>query len=75
MWRIAPKDGQGHVFLYDGENAKGVRGIGANESDSIKRSMHERARIVGYYWPRDFPLPIVKPIIVTDSGVAVGSET
>lgn len=57
MWRVSPHDGQGHVFFYDGESAAGIRGIGGNESDGVKRSMHERARVVGYYWPATAPLP------------------
>jgi uncharacterized protein (TIGR02594 family) len=75
MWRTSVKSGQGHVFLYDGENTKGVRGIGANEDDQIKRSFHERSRVTGYWWPKDVPLPNVKPIVVTDSGTIADSET
>lgn len=75
MWRTSLKSGQGHVFLYDGENTKGVRGIGANEDDEVKRSFHERSRITGYWWPASVPLPVVKPIVVTDSGTIAGSET
>jgi uncharacterized protein (TIGR02594 family) len=56
MWRISPTNGSGHVFLYDGENSTGVRGIGANEDDQIKRSYHDRSRITGYWWPKNFPL-------------------
>lgn len=75
MWRGSLASGQGHVFLYDGENSKGVRGIGANEDDQVKRSFHERSRITGYWWPKSVPLPVVKPIVVTDSGTTSGSET
>ena len=76
MWRGSPSSGQGHVFFYDGENSKGVRGIGGNESDCVKRSFHERGRITGYYWPKSQPLPQVKAIVVTDAGTAdTGSET
>lgn len=76
MWRGSKSSGQGHVFLYDGENTKGVRGIGANESDMVKRSFHERTRITGYWWPKSVPLPVMKPILVTDGGSgSTGSET
>lgn len=57
MWRISPTNGQGHVFFYDGESASGVRGIGGNETDQVKRSFHERRRVVGYYWPATAPMP------------------
>jgi uncharacterized protein (TIGR02594 family) len=56
MWRGSPSSGSGHVFLYDGENSTGVRGIGANEDDQIKRSYHDRSRITGYWWPKNVPL-------------------
>lgn len=71
MWRGSPSAGTGHVFLYDGESSKGIRGIGANESDMIKRSFHERGRIVGYYWPKAVPLPSVGRITVADDGSVI----
>lgn len=72
MWRGSPTSGTGHVFLYDGENASGVRGIGANESDMIKRSFHDRSRIVkkngkpSYWWPKSAPMPKTGKILVND---------
>lgn len=66
MWRGSISSGQGHVFLYDGENSNGIRGIGANEDDMVKRSFHTRSRITGYWWPKSVPLPQTKPIVVTD---------
>lgn len=76
MWRTSPSSGSGHVFVYDGENSQGVRGIGANESDQVKKSIHERSRITGYWWPKGEPLPQVQPIPVGDQAAgASGSET
>jgi len=71
MWRISPTNGSGHVFLYDGENSSGVRGIGANEDDQIKRSFHERSRITGYWWPKTVPLPDV----VAAGAVPIADDT
>lgn len=75
MWRGSVASGQGHVFLYDGENSKGVRGIGANELDMVKRSIHLRNRIIGYYWPKSVALPIVGAITVGNAGDVASSET
>lgn len=75
MWRGSPSSGSGHVFTYDGENASGVRGIGANESDTVKRSMHARSRITGYWWPASVPLPLGGRIVVGEGGATTGSET
>lgn len=75
MWRGSIASGTGHVFLYDGENASGVRGIGANEDDGIRRSFHQPARIVGYWWPKSVPLPVIAKIIVTSTGTTATTET
>jgi uncharacterized protein (TIGR02594 family) len=76
MWRGSPTSGLGHVFLYDGENSKGVRGIGANENDEVKRSFHDRQRITGYWWPQGVPLPTQQAIAVSDDATGtVTSET
>lgn len=71
MWRGSPSSGSGHVFLYDGESAKGVRGIGGNEDNAIKRSFHDRGRITGYWWPKNVPLPTTGKIAVSDSSSVV----
>lgn len=57
MWRDSPGSGLGHVFFYDGESAGGIRGIGGNENDEVRRSNHDRRRVMGYYWPKDAPPP------------------
>ncbi|RZN33908.1 TIGR02594 family protein [Bradyrhizobium sp. Leo121] len=74
MWRGSKDAGTGHVFLYDGENSSGVRGIGANEDDQVKRSIHERSRIVGYYWPKSAPPPKERVIAVGDNAGRAASE-
>lgn len=75
MWRNSPGSGLGHVFLYDGESSKGVRGIGGNESDMVKRSFHDRGRVVGYYWPKAVvPLPKVGKIMVADDGSVINTK-
>ena len=76
MWRDSPNGTLGHVFFYDGENSSGIRGIGANEDDQVKRSFHDRKRIVGYFWPKGISLPKVGPIAVSDLSTPVaGRET
>lgn len=74
MWRGSPNGGQGHVFMYDGENAAGIRGIGANEQDQVKRSFHDRKRIKGYFWPATAPTPKLGVISVNSSGVVVNTK-
>jgi uncharacterized protein (TIGR02594 family) len=74
MWRESKGSGKGHVFFYDGESDKGVRGIGYNEEDGVRRSFHDRGRIVGYYWPKSYPMPVVGPIHVNSDLPTGGSE-
>lgn len=74
MWRGSPSSGQGHVFYYAGENSKGVLALGGNQSDQVCRQYEPRSRIVGYYWPKNYPLPKVGAVIV-DDGASTGSET
>lgn len=83
MWRgqKVPR-GTGHIFFYDGESPLGVRGIGGNESNMVKRSFHSRAHCVGYYWPKaamDRASPLYFPpklgkIIVNSAGQTVNTQ-
>jgi uncharacterized protein (TIGR02594 family) len=75
MWRGSPSAGTGHVFFYAGENNKGILALGGNQSDQVCRQYEPRNRVVGYYWPKGWPLPKVGVVIVDDSGATTGSET
>ena len=75
MWRSSPGSGLGHVFIYDGESSKGVRCIGANEDNMVKRSFHDKDRITGYWWPKEVPMPAMGAIPVSDAGSVVTRET
>lgn len=75
MWRGSPSAGTGHVFFYLGENARGVIGLGGNQSDGVTRTVEPRNRIVGYYWPKGLPLPITGRVVLADGGEKEGSET
>lgn len=74
MWRVSKTDGQGHVFMYDGENSSGIRGIGANEEDQVKRSFHDRRRITGYWWPASATMPTTGVIKVNASGAVINTR-
>lgn len=75
-WRGSPFGGEGHVFLYDGESDRGVRGIGFNEDDGVRRTFHPRNRVVGYYWPKSVKIPRIGKIAVSDDGsTSASSET
>ena len=76
MWRGSPSAGSGHVFFYVGESERGVLGLAGNQSDGVRCAYQDRARIVGYWWPKSAPLPRTGKIAVAASGEPVGgSET
>jgi hypothetical protein len=75
MWRGSPGSGLGHVFFYAGENDRGILALGGNQSDQVCRQYEPHNRIVGYFWPRSVPRPLVGKIIVKDEGQREGSET
>jgi len=62
----------GHVFFYLGENAKGILGLAGNQSDGVREAYQDRARIVGYWWPKAMPLPPVGKVARAGVGVAIG---
>ena len=71
-----PSAGSGHVFFYVGENERGVLGLAGNQSDGVRCAYQDRARIVGYWWPKSAPLLRTGKIAVAASGAPVGgSET
>jgi hypothetical protein len=72
MWRGSPPVGTGHVFFYLGENAQGVLGLGGNQSDGVREAYQDRARIVGYWWPRAVPLPTVGKVARVPGGGVTG---
>ena len=50
--------GGGHVDLYISGYATGmIKGLGGNESNTIKDGPQSESSVVGYFWPRDFALP------------------
>lgn len=66
----------GHVGFYLGETATQVLTFGGNESDAVRKQFEPKARLIGYWWPKSVPLPVIAPIIVKDAdGHPVGSVT
>jgi uncharacterized protein (TIGR02594 family) len=70
LWRGSPSSGSGHVFFYVGENENGVLGIAGNQSDGVRRAYQDRARIVGYFWPKSVALPKTRKILISSNSQA-----
>lgn len=75
MWRGSPSAGTGHVFYYLGENSNGILALGGNQSDRVCRQYEPRNRVVGYFWPKLAPLPLVGKITIVDGDEGEGTET
>lgn len=72
MRRGSPSAGAGHVFLYLGENERGVLGLAGNQSDGVRRAYQDRSRIVGYWWPKSVPLPKTGKVFISGCDEPVG---
>lgn len=75
-WRISQSSGLGHVGFYNGEHDGLISTLGGNESDMVKiEDLNGAAQtfgLVGYYWPKSAPLPIIGKLPV-QSASSIGS--
>lgn len=68
-WRIRRTSGLGHVGFYAGEDNHGfINTLGGNESDMVRDEfMNPKGAtfgLVGYYWPKDFPMPQLGKLVI-----------
>jgi uncharacterized protein (TIGR02594 family) len=75
MWRGSVVSGLGHVFFYLGENDKGIVALGGNQSDQVCIQYEPRSRVVGYWWPKNAPHPVMGKVFVPYGDAEEGSET
>jgi uncharacterized protein (TIGR02594 family) len=75
--RGAPNSGLGHVGFYMGETDTQVLTLGGNESDAVRQQFEGKHHLVGYFWPKEVPLPTaVEAIQVSEKdGHPIGSVT
>jgi uncharacterized protein (TIGR02594 family) len=72
FWRSSKASGLGHTGFYRGETKTKVLVEGGNESDAVRRQFSLKANLVGYYWPKGYPLPKIGAIEVGDDGKPIG---
>ena len=48
FWRGAPDGFDGHVALYEGEDAASIWTLGGNQIDSVRQYFYPRERVLGY---------------------------
>jgi uncharacterized protein (TIGR02594 family) len=68
--REPPIPGQGHVGFYMGETATHILTLGGNENDAVRKEFEDRAKLLGYWWPKSdrAPPPQMGVINVTSAG-------
>ena len=56
---VMTREGGGHVTLFEGWVNKGssYKGRGGNQSDAVNVSTFYVSDLIGFYWPKDMPLP------------------
>lgn len=47
----------GHVFFYTANDGLFVQGLGGNQDDQVSIDKFQKAKLVGYIWPKGVPLP------------------
>ncbi len=71
FWRSSRHSGLGHVGFYCGERGDYVYTLGGNEGDMVQIEMLAKNAssfgLIGYWWPKDAPLPSIQPVIVSAS--------
>jgi len=54
-------DGSGHVTTFEEWNGNSIDCRGGNQSNCVKVSTYSTSEVLGYYWPKDYPMPDVPP--------------
>jgi len=79
FWRISPHSGLGHVGFYCSETAGYIETLGGNEQDAVRRELLAKKGthfgLVGFYWPKDIPMPLTGPIFHTGTVEQGGKVT
>lgn len=78
FWRGSPRSGTGHVGFYVGETDNHVYVLGANQHDDFNESPFPKLGasfgLVGYYWPKGYPLPKTDKVMLAGKAHAVGDN-
>jgi uncharacterized protein (TIGR02594 family) len=55
---IFEREGGGHVGFVVGQDAnKNLMVLGGNQGDAVKVSPFNLTRVIGYRWPKEYPIP------------------
>lgn len=73
---VFKRTGGGHVGFVMGETKDGYLSVlGGNQGNAVTIAKFDKSRVVGYYWPKEFPVPANGKIsIVSSSGTVSTNE-
>jgi len=54
---VMTREGGGHVTMFESATNGSVTCRGGNQSDCVCLSNYDADTVIGYYWPKDAPLP------------------
>lgn len=71
---VFSRKGGGHVGFVMGETKDGFLSVlGGNQGNAVTIAKFDKSRVVGYYWPKEVPVPPVKTLSIVSAagGVSV----
>jgi uncharacterized protein (TIGR02594 family) len=58
---VMTREGGGHVTLFEEWDNGSIRCRGGNQSNEVNVSTYDPDTVIGYFWPKDFPMPAIPP--------------
>ena len=68
FWRGKKNGASGHVGFYAGEDGGAYRVLGGNQSNSVSYTRIAKSRLLGFRWPKTYPLPATGRVQVAVGG-------
>lgn len=57
FWRESPESWKGHVAFFEELVNNNVMALGGNQGNEVSIKAYPKSRVLGYYWPKDIPVP------------------
>lgn len=74
FWRGSKNGWQGHVGIVVGHDKTHLHILGGNQSNSVSIARVAKDRLLGYRWPRSYPLPTGTLAMTTISATVTTNE-
>ena len=65
---VFSRSGGGHVGFCLGEDSARFRVLGGNQSNAVGETWIARSRLLAIRWPKTFPAPSARPVLITAGG-------